>query len=377
MSKSVLTGQAVRPSLRVDVITERSALEELRPQWLDLLANSPEAIGFSAPGAVLAWYRHVERHSGVYAVTVWRDDELIGLAPFSIARFGPFRLYCSAGAGYGFYGGPLLGPDSQSVAHLLRRHITELVRSGVAAVYLRRMPVEHELLKALTNDPHVTCKAMGSDETNSVVNFAIMPDTEDYFAQVGRKHAVPRRTRRLKEHVSSLDIVLEDPDPNGALDTMRDMILRRFGEDLRMFRGPHNQTLTRDLVHGLIADDHARVSSIVADGRRVAVTFDLHTGTRKFWYAVAYEPEFARFSIGHIELYESLRNAHLSGATQVDLGSSGFDYKRRWANSESRFRTVAVTAPGPRGGMANQLRRASINVHRRLVRARDVGLSII
>lgn len=376
-SVHVMDGQDVRSSLRVEVVTELPALEDLRTQWLDLLSRTPMAIAFSTPAAVQAWFRHVERYAGIYVVTVWRGERLVGLSPFSVVRLGPFRVFASAGAGYGFFGGPLLGPEPDPVAHALHDHLATLLRGGRAALYVRRMPTEHPLLGVLYDSPSVVCSAMGSDETNSIVDFDLMSDPEKYFAQVSRKHAVPRRTRRLTEQVQSLDVLPRDPDPDDALDAMRDMIVRRFGEDLRMFRGPHNRRFTRELVHGLIADDHAQIASIKADGRRIAVTVDLHVGTRTFWYAVAYEPDFYDFSIGHIELYSFLRRAHTAGVTAVDLGSSGFNYKRRWANSEVRFRTLAVTTAGRPAPIANLLRRVCITAHRRFVRFRDAGLPIV
>lgn len=370
---------ATHVALDVEVIKDRSALEALKPQWRRLVLDSDGASAFSTPAAVMTWYRHVDQHSGVHAVVVRRRSELVGLAPFSVTRLGPFRLLSSVGAGYGYDGNPLLGSDPGPVATAIADHLSKLVANGMAAVYLRRLSINGTMLRALTQRDDIECQPMGSDETHSVVRFDEMPDPDDYFKTMARKHAVPRRYRRLAEHFEHIEYVVADTNPIAALDAMRDMLRRRFDSDLRIFRTPENRVLTRALVSELIAAGHARVRSFNADGERIAVTIDLQVARRVYSYAVAYEPNLAKFSIGHLELYEYLRDAHDSGTTEVDLGSAGFAYKQIWANAHSDYRTVSVTTRGWRGEIANNLRRAAIRAHRarRLGNRGDVGPHVV
>jgi CelD/BcsL family acetyltransferase involved in cellulose biosynthesis len=257
--------------------------------------------------------------------------------------------------------------------------LSRLVSSGTAAVYLRRLRSDGVMLEALTQRADVACRQLGSDEVSSVVRFDQMADPDQYFSRVARKRAIPRRSRRLAERFNHVEYVAEDPDPDIALDTMRDMMRRRFGADLRIFRTPQNRSLTRDLVHELLTAGHAQVSSIFADGQRITVTVKLRVDSRTFWYAVGYEPELASYSLGHLELYETLRRAHASGADEVDLGSAGFSYKENWANANTHHRTIAVTAPGWRGHVANDFRRAAIRVHRarRLDTTNGIGPHVV
>ena len=350
--------------LSVHVVRDQYMLADLGPQWEELVWRSAEASAFSTPAAVLTWYRHVEQRSGVHAVTVWCADELVGLAPFSVIRLGPFDLYSTAGAGFGYFGEPLLGENPEPVARAIAEHVSELVSKGTAAVYLRRLPEASALQDTLSRRGDITCLPMGAAEVNCVVRFDQMPDPEQYFARVARKHAVPRRFRRLAERFEHVEYLVDDHELDLALDTMRDMLRRRFNTDLRIFSTASNRALTRDLVHALSAAGHARVSCLIADGQRVTVTIDLNVGTKVFSYAVAYEPDLAEYSLGHLELYKSLRNAHSTGVNEVDLGSADFAYKRRWATTESHYRTVAITAPGLKGRVANNLRRATTKLHR-------------
>jgi len=350
--------------IRVEVIRNLDQLSELKWDWERLVRSSGRASAFSTAAAILTWYRLVESHSAVHVVTAWRGDQLVGLAPFSVVRLGPFRLFATAGAGYGYDGAPLIGAYPAQVEQAISDYLTNLVASGMAAIYLRRLPSDGTMLKILENNAHLSCMRMGADEARSIIHFGQMQDIEHYFSQVARKHAVPRRSRRLAERFGDVEYVIDDPEPGVALDAMRDMMRRRFDGDLRIFRTPQNRVLTRTLILELKAAGHAQISSMFANGQRITVTVDIHVGDRKFWWAVAYEPDLAHYSLGHIELYEFLRNAHCSGASEVDLGSAGFTYKQRWANVTRHYRTIAITAPRMRGNIANTLRRAVIRWHR-------------
>jgi CelD/BcsL family acetyltransferase involved in cellulose biosynthesis len=351
-------------SLQVEVVRDVPRLVALTPGWQQLVWNSDGATAFTTPAAVMTWYRNVARRSGIYAVTVWRGDELVGMAPFSLIRLGGFRLLSTAGAGYGYIGEPLLGADPQLVAQAVADHLSRLVSSGAAAVYLRRLRDDGTMVKVLTRRPDLRCQWMGPAETSCVVRFDQLPDPEEYFKQAARKHAVRRRSRRLGERFDHVEYLVDDPEPDLALDTMRDMLRRRFDSDLRIFSTAQNRALTHDLVRELITAGHARISSMIADGRRITVAVDFHVRPRILGYAVAYEPDLAQFGLGHLELYNALRTAYDAGIVEVDLGSAGFSYKRQWANALTDHRTLAITAPGWRGNVEHHLRRAAIQFHR-------------
>jgi CelD/BcsL family acetyltransferase involved in cellulose biosynthesis len=351
-------------SLSVEALTSLAELLRLEPHWQGLFRRSREATAFASPAAVQTWYRNVEPHSGIYAVSVWCDDVLVGMATFSTIRLGYFRLLVTTGAGFGFHGDPLLGSDPAPVANAIIDHLRDFVSSGTGAVYLRRLRTNWTMANALDDRDDVTCQPMGSDESNSLIRFDQMNDPEDYFAAVARKHAVPRRRRRLLERFERVDYVPDDPDPHAAMDDMRDMMYRRFGMERRTYRTPQNRKLIHDLVDELMATDNVKVSSLVADGTRIASTIALYAGSRTFWYVVSSEPDLKWYGLGHIELYDFLYNAYQYGVTEVDLGSTNFDYKHRWANAVMHHRTVAIMAPGLRGTLANNLRRAAIRLHR-------------
>lgn len=345
--------------------TDIRQLEGLTGDWKRLLERSSHVTAFASPPAILTWYRLTKSHGRVHAVGVWRKDDLEGLAFFSGIRLGLFTLYCTAGAGFGYYGEPLLGENPSATSAVLSQYLARLAQSGKAAMFMRRLRVDGPMLSTLVASERLRVEGLSADEENAVVRFDEMRDVEDYFEARSKKHQIPRLYRRLGDAYEAVDYRLHDPNPGEAIEEMRQWNLERFGHDLRMFATPQNRELTWALSQELVDQGLGRVSSLTLDDRRAAVAIIPQTSSHAIWYAVAYQPELRRYSLGHVEGYEMLNSAYQAGVSEVDLGDAGFDYKRYWANASERFRTVSVTAPGVTGGGANLLRKVATRLHRR------------
>ncbi|MDD9370882.1 MAG: hypothetical protein PV358_12265 [Acidimicrobiales bacterium] len=118
-------------------MTDLSDLVALTDQWTALVHASPHATAYASPAYILTWYRHFERPGGIYAITIWHHDQLVGLAPFARTRIGhppaAITLLVSAGTEHGDYGEPLLGPDPTPVAHAIASGHQSRLASASAA----------------------------------------------------------------------------------------------------------------------------------------------------------------------------------------------------------------------------------------------------
>jgi CelD/BcsL family acetyltransferase involved in cellulose biosynthesis len=370
--------QATKESkLRTHVITDLAEARALAPAWSDLLGRSPSATAWASPASLLTWFDLTSNIAEPRIIAVWDGDRLTGLAAFSRIGLGRFSLLCTAGAGYGLYGDPLLGESAPSTAQALSDHLRDEV--GAGALYLRRIRTDSVLLATLRESTGLTVRKLGAAEQISTVRFEEMSDVDEYLRSTAKKHEVPRLYRRLREQYDDVSYVAEDPDPLGAMRDMRRMQLRRFGFDLRMYATAENARLTDALVENMVASGDARVSSLIVEDRRVAVAFIPQTSTHAVWYAVAYEPALRRYGLGHIEPHEMLSHAHAQGIREVDLGDARFDYKRTWSNAGHSVVTASVTSDGPVGRVADEMRRVAIRVHRHraLDRIDDSGPHVV
>ena len=201
--------------LRVEAVTELVDLEALTDRWSALVRSSPQATAYASPAFVLTWYRHFERPGGIYAVTVWHGDELVGLAPFARTRlgYGPAHvtLLVSAGTEHGDYGDPLLGPHPGPVAAAIADHLAALVGRRTV-INARRLRDDSPTLAALERRDDLATVPMGQVAEAAVVRLDQVDDPEAHLRRLAKKHSVPRRLRRRQ--VS--DNAAFDPDPELA-----------------------------------------------------------------------------------------------------------------------------------------------------------------
>lgn len=363
--------------LSTEVLTDLESLVRLTDAWRGLFAVSPSATAFASPAWLLPWYRHFERPGGIQAVAVWRGAQLVGLAPFAQSRIGGrrsgFRLLVSAGAEHGGYGDPLLGPDPAASARAIADTLTEVLAENHAVVNLRRLDDGSALLRALETGDDIVCAPSGRPGISAVVRFDTMDDPAAQLETFARRHDIPRRMRRLREEHGEVAWCSQAGDIDATLDAMRDMLAHRWepGTGPRLFTTPTLESFTRAVHHAAIEDGLARLSTLNADGRPVAVSSLLRVGPRHISEAAAYDPALARFGLGQAELYETLRQSLAEGASEVDLRGGEYAYKLRWANARRIRRSVTLVAPGKAGDMAIASRRLAMSLRARQLRRRE------
>jgi CelD/BcsL family acetyltransferase involved in cellulose biosynthesis len=362
----------------VEVVTELDDLVALRDPWETLVHQSPQATAYATPAFVLTWYHHFERPGGIYALTVWHHDTLVGIAPFARTRLGhgpaALTLLVSAGTEHGDYGDPLLGPDPTPVAHTIADHLAHLARHRTVT-NLRRLRDDGPTIAALETRDDITTTPMGQIADAAVVRFDQIDDPHTHLHRLAKKHNVPRRLRRLTETHGDIHYQPDTPDLTTALDTMHAMLLKRWGphHGPRMFHGPHMNAFTRATLHALTHTGHARIATLTAGDRPIAVSTVLVVDDRQVSDNAAFDADLAEFGPGQAELHRMLVRAHEDGATEVDLRAGDFPYKYRWANATHRTRSLTVTAPGRQGQAMMTGRRLAMSLRaRRLGRlARD------
>jgi CelD/BcsL family acetyltransferase involved in cellulose biosynthesis len=356
------------------VVDDLDDLAALARSWSALLHRTPNATAYASPEFVLTWYRHFERPGGVYAVTVWRGDTLVGLAPFARTTigWGPAQasLLVSAGTENGDYGDPLVGPHPVPVADALVDHLAGLTRRWTA-INMRRLRLDGPMWAALYARPDLRRTPMGHVAEAAVVRLDLMDDPETAIRKLAKRHDVPRTRRRLAEAHGPVDYVAGDHDLTGALDDMRSMLARRWaeGEGPKLFRTPMLEAYTRESVSELVAAGLARVDSLTAGGRRLTVSLSFVVDDRSVGDNTAADPDYNRFAPGQTMIAALLEHCRTSGIRELDMRAGDFPYKQRWANATIRTHSLALTPPGRQGDALLQARRVAMSVRaRRLAR---------
>ena len=241
-------------------------------------------------------------------------------------------------------------------------------------INLRRLRDDGPTLATIETRDDIAQTPMGQIADAAVLRLDQLEDPTTHLKRLAKKHSTPRRLRRLAETHGDITYQPDDPDHTRALDTMRDMLQRRWGPDdgPPMFRTPHMDAFTRDTLHHLTTTGFARIATLTAGTTPVAVSTVLEVGDRQISDNAALDPDLAQFGPGHAALYHLLEHAHRTGAREVDLRAGDFPYKYKWANTTHRTRSLALTTPGIRHDAMLAARRALMSLRaRRLNRLRD------
>jgi len=86
-------------TLSVTRLATFTEAERLLPDWRDLHVSSASRNPFTSPDWLLPWARHFVAERDLAVLTVRRDDELIGVAPWYVKRSGPVRRLQLLGSG--------------------------------------------------------------------------------------------------------------------------------------------------------------------------------------------------------------------------------------------------------------------------------------
>jgi CelD/BcsL family acetyltransferase involved in cellulose biosynthesis len=360
--------------LRVEAVTELDDLVALTEPWSALLHATPDATAYASPAYVLTWYRHFEVPGGIHAVTVWRGDALVGMAPFARTDvgWGPAgaTLLVSAGTEHGDYGDPLLGQDPAPVADAIVDHLAALTRRRTV-VHVRRLRVDGPAWAAIYARPDLDRVSTGRVADALVVRLDRMDDPASRLRRLASRQDIPRNLRRLAEAHGDITYVAGDDDVPEALDATRSMLVRRWqgGEGSGLLRSPALEAFTRESVAELVAAKLGRVDSLTAGGRRLTVSTVHQVDDRQVRDSMVIDPDFSRFDPGDAALAFHLEHGVETGVRLVDLRAGDFRRKQSWANATIRTRSLALTAPGRQGEMLRRAGRVAMSVRsRRLAR---------
>ncbi len=305
--RAVLADRYAATSFTVEwrVMAQLAAIADA---WRELAARAIEPNVFYEPAFALAAAPIVARDAG--AVLVWsgvNPRQLLGFFPARIERrrYG-LKLPVLVGLShpYGPLGVPLV--EREAVEPITAAWLAHLAADAAlpGLVLLPQLPEDGPFAAALAT---ILRRAqMPAADFNRHQRALLQPTGERSLYvknAVGRRQQkeLRRRWRRLSETGAVLlTAAIEPPAINAA---MEDFFALEAGgwkgrvgtaiaknDDLHRF--------IRTAVDGLAAEGKVRVDRIMVDGRAIAATIILRSGSGAWFWKIAYDESFARFSPG-------------------------------------------------------------------------------
>ena len=328
--------------MRVEIATDRSALDPLVPLWDDLVERSG-ARAWVTPSWMLGWWTTYRPSAQLRVVAVFDGDELVSLGPFY--EVGPPGLRLVRFLGQMHQPNRILtSPGNEASAGVV---LDTLRRRGSALDLFDLEDSSGSGYELLMQDPRWSVFDEPGDSCSRIV---IEGSADDYL--LGRKSLVRdmERIRRKMERDGAVADVVEADTPDeiaallpaiAAIAAIAQRDRYKPGELEQLAQGTMPGT-----VAAMIRAGRLHVTLLRIDGRPAAFSFDLLGGGTVQGHLMAYDSEWQPYGPGMRCMEEAFRWTVSRGAREFDLGVGVGGYKQRWSRDEYHTRRV-VAAPSP------------------------------
>lgn len=333
---------------RIEVLSNRSEIEDIAADWIDLEKRSAAPAFFQSFG----WCRHIIRELGATSAnggragpfefvvaTARANGRLIAVWPLAVCRLLGGRFLTSLGAPFDQYGEIVIDRDADIEA-IASEFVARLrAEPGIDGLMVRKVraggPMEH--LAALG--------ATMVDEANAApwLTFAPGQSFEDFHQRINAKTRKNLRNlnNRLAKlgHVEHRILAGDEIAPGLRLSfERRQDWLTAHGLSSTAFRDER----FRAVVEGLARPDAKAlgltVFALYLDDKIIALQWGfIHQG-RYYAFLSAKDPVYDAFSVGRIHLEHVLRACHGLGVSAVDLLVPAVPYKMTWADEAAGVR---------------------------------------
>lgn len=130
------------------------------------------------------------------------------------------------------------------------------------------------------------------------------------------------------------------------MEALKTMIDRRFGQRNESHKEEKNWKDILANSYDLIRRNKASLFVIYADGEPIEISLNYHFHGILFSCVSSYDIDYAKFGLGHVEIYKQLEWCLANGFRVFEMGVGGMDYKRRWSNNVYQFEHLVIFKDG-------------------------------
>jgi CelD/BcsL family acetyltransferase involved in cellulose biosynthesis len=275
-------------------------LAALEPAWADLARRTVEPNAFFAPPFAMAAMTRLSDAAGTGCLTAWHGERLVGLMPIRLGR-GPLGLARALAHNYGPLSTPLLDRDEAVAAATAL--LAWLAGPGRARLLvLPTLPIEGQAAKALL-DAAAALDLPSRPLPRFERGLAVGNGAPYVLQALGKKkrHDLERQRRRLAEQGPVT--VSAATKPGDVAETVEAFLVLEAGgwkgrAGTATIQRADRAAFLRRAVLGMSERGHARLYRLDCANRPIAVGIGLVDGSRGWFWKIAYDDAYARFSPG-------------------------------------------------------------------------------
>ena len=372
---------AAHGALTTRLVENHREFFELGQEWNRLLVTSAADNPFLTWQWLYPWWTHLSGTAQLRLITVRRGDDLIAIAPLTLAG-GSLPLMSRIE----FLGVHDAGSDYLDL--IVRRgrepeSLEAIARALAAAGHSLRL--EHLAPGSIASQLPDHMERAGWTPLEATQEWCpyipLLGHTwESYLQSCGATHRANFR-RRLRALEAHFRVTFEPAGPDDCLTTLDRLAWyheRRWDTHggstafstiaLRAF---HADAARRMLERGWL-----RLYSLCLDGSPVATMYGFFYNRRFYFYQHGFDDAYAKFSVGLVTMGLAIRAAIAEGAIEFDMLYGRESYKRLWATALRPLTRLHVFRPGIAGAIQRRAlaaRQALASAVRRLDREGDSG----
>lgn len=354
----------VNTSIDVDVITTDEEFDRLKPAWNDLL-NRPKVAAhiFQTFDWQRLWWKYFGGNNKLNILTVWKNDDLIGIAPFYIHSTPVLGLYeykkmkfigssipnHNATGGFTSYSisdylDVIIHPDYSD--KVVSTFIKFLIRSRrlVDKIELDELSETSSFIKYVL--PEIWQRGWKfKKEKKEICPQIELPETvETYLDDLHRKARYELRYSKravTEKELFNIYQIQNEIELEFSFEEFVNIHQKRWNKRgyPGIFANDKFQHFLKDISKAFIKANQLKMSvALDNDGQCIAVDFAFRFKDRVYDYQKAFDDEtdLAKYSPGRALTYFLIKDAIAGENKYVDLLRGGEKYKLRFANHKTR-----------------------------------------
>jgi CelD/BcsL family acetyltransferase involved in cellulose biosynthesis len=328
-------------SLVVSVVEDLSGLDDLRPEWDDLLERAREASPFISWDWLEGWWGCYGLRKGLRLHTVRRAGALVGVLPLYLesirtagVQWRRLRLVGTGGDTNPDYLGALLDPEDET---LIARRLLESALGDDAWDVLSLSDVrEGSTLVGAFID--VTARRRLPIRVGPPTRITVVPLPESWEVLLKGlerhwRQEVQRRRRRIEEHGGRWFVWQDPASLDRAFDRLAELHRMRWRQRTgpHAFSSPEYLAFHREVMHRFLHRGWLRLFALQLGEEIVAMRYCFRFRDEVFAFQTGFDPAHQRLGPGGVLMSYALEHSIGEGARLMDMLKGEYPHKDSWS----------------------------------------------
>lgn len=327
-------------NIQVERIASISRLMEIGGKWKVLLQQSKAKEIFLTPEWITSWWKVFGTSGELYVLTIWADNDLIGVAPLYKVRRGIFRQLAFIGL-----------PDHSDRVDFIYKEGYEEKCMRACLDYLNEN-VEWDVLKfnklvSHTDSIRVLDTILkqkmwkylcGQDGVYPYLELRDYTGYDDYMTKCFKsKHRgnLRREADRIRNVLKAVLTVRNEVDDK-TISEMADVDVKRSARGRQgnsYFKKKENILFISELMQRFKKEDYIRLFTYEMQDRIAAYSLAFNYNDKILNYQMSYDDQYSKAGLGVHIILESIKYAIENKKSEYDLLLGEEDYKKRWSSN--------------------------------------------